>query len=451
VPAAGDAAPGSTRSLGADATDDSHALVRRFRLVVTQGPDAGAEIVSKRERTIIGTHESSDFRLSDETVSRFHCEIEPGTGRAIVRDLGSRNGTKLDGVSVLAAHLHPGARLRLGRTELVFEPRSDAARLPISERTRFGRLVGASLPMRRVFWLLEQAASSDATLLIEGETGTGKELAAEAVHEASARRSGPFVVVDCGAIPAQLLESELFGHERGAFTGAVASREGAFEAAAGGSLFLDEIGELPAELQPKLLRALDRRQVKRIGANHHTAVDVRVIAATNRNLREEVNSKRFRADLYYRLAILQVRLVPLRERLDDLADLSSSLLDDLCVSYPSAAPLARSHALNEELARHQWPGNVRELKNFLESLLALGASSALPADRTQPALETSIAALSHPDQPLKVARERWTRACERHYLQAVLGQHGGNVAAAARAASVDRMHFYRLLWRHGLK
>jgi transcriptional regulator with PAS, ATPase and Fis domain len=443
-----------TRALDLDASDPSHALAQRFRLVVTSGPDAGASFLSRGERSIVGTHESADFRLQDGTVSRFHCEIELENGRPVLRDLGSRNGTLIDGVSVLSAHLHAGARLRLGRTELMFEPRSERAKLPISAADRFGRMVGRSAVMRRVFKLLEQAASNDATVLLEGETGTGKEVAAESIHGASGRKKGPFAVVDCGAIPAELLESELFGHERGAFTGALGPREGIFETADGGTVFLDEIGELPLDLQPKLLRVLDRREIKRVGGNKYFGVDVRVVAATNRSLRREVNEKRFRADLYYRLAVIQVQLPALRERTEDLETLVAAILESLSPHYPGQAEGLVSPEFLAELARHAWPGNVRELRNYVERCLALRTrlsvsqeTSGAPSSRGG----GSIRDLADPRRPLKTAREHWTSILERHYLEEILRRQGDNVAAAARAAEIDRMHFYRLLWRHGLR
>jgi transcriptional regulator with PAS, ATPase and Fis domain len=442
-----------TRGLGVDASDPTCALVQRFRLVVAVGPDAGASFVSTDERSVIGTHESADFRLTDPTVSRFHCEIDPTGGKPIVRDLGSRNGTVVGGVSTLAAHLSPGARLVLGLSQLIFEPRSDQAKLPISTHERFGRLVGRSPSMRRVFKLLEQAAATDATVLLEGETGTGKEVAAESLHQASARAAQPFVVVDCGAIPPELLESELFGHERGAFTGASGSRDGAFEEARGGTIFLDEIGELPIDLQPKLLRALDKREVKRVGGNKYFPVDVRIVAATNRDLKKEVNEKRFRADLFYRLAVLRVHIPALRDRLEDLSDLVASVLEGLRQHYPGEIDTVTSPEFLAELARHEWPGNVRELRNYLERCLALRAPPSVRSERVAPpnATAVSIGDLADASRPLKVARERWTRALERHYLEDMLRRSGDNVAAAARAAQVDRMHFYRLLWRHGIR
>jgi DNA-binding NtrC family response regulator len=281
-------------------------------------------------------------------------------------------------------------------------------------------------------------------VLLEGETGTGKEVAAESIHLESQRRDGPFVIVDCSAIPPDLLESELFGHERGAFTGAAGSREGAFEAADGGTIFLDEVGELSAELQPKLLRALERRHVKRVGGNQYVDVNVRVVAATNRRLRAEVNEHRFRSDLYYRLAVVEVRLPSLRERPEDLPALVEHLLALLGARDDPQAEELRSREFLATLARHQFPGNVRELRNYLERCLALREPVPLvPSAEDGPMPDL--------DQPLKVARERWTRVLERRYVEGQLSRHQGNVTAAARAAAVDRMYFHRTLRRYGLR
>jgi DNA-binding NtrC family response regulator len=317
--------------------------------------------------------------------------------------------------------------------------------------------------MRALFSTLEKAAATDATILIEGETGTGKEATAESIHQASRRRDGPFVVVDCGAIPAQLLESELFGSERGAFTGAVANRAGAFETASGGTIFLDEIGELQLDLQPKILRALDRRQVKRVGSTGYRPVDVRVIAATNRSLRAEVEAKRFRSDLYYRLAIVRIKLPPLRERIADLPLLVEHVLNILDVGDAAETEALRTHEFQERLCRYPWPGNIRQLRNYIERCVALGDAHLSPGLDTcppppppsgPPSSVTSPPAAGFefdPAEPLRAARERWTYRFEHAYLEGILRLHGNNVAAAARAAGVDRIYLYRLLWKHGLK
>lgn len=419
--------------------------VRRFWLKVVSGRDEGKSVASSGEKLVVGSHESADLVLDDEAASRFHCEIDVCGGRPVLRDLESRNGTLLDGVSVVTALPKDGALLTIGRTKVRFELRAEESRVPLSKRERFGTMVGHGPAMRRVFAVLERAAASDAAVLLEGETGTGKEVAAESIHLESPRKDGPFVVVDCGAIPANLLEAELFGHEKGAFTGALSARKGAFEAANGGTIFLDEIGELPPDLQPKLLRTLEKKHIKRIGSTEWQSVDVRVVAATNRSLRVEVNEKRFRSDLFFRLAVLEVRLPPLRERLEDLAPLVDNLLVGLGATEEQRRELTTPSTL-AELSRHGWSGNVREVRNYLERCMAM--RELLPLEGHAGALAPGL-----PDAtvPLKVARDRWTRLMERAYLEDCLRRSEDNVAAAARLAQVDRMHFYRLLWKHGLR
>jgi DNA-binding NtrC family response regulator len=423
------------------------ALVRRFRLHVIEGADVGAGLTSSGETTIVGTHRSASLVLTDPTVSRFHCELRLVDGHVVVKDLGSSNGTRVDGVQVLEAPLPQKATLTLGQTRLRYDLGPGHAQVPLSGRDRFGLMVGASEPMRALFAALEKAAESDATVLLLGATGTGKGAAAESIHMEGRRRDEPFVVVDCGAIPPNLLESELFGHETGAFTGAIAARAGAFEAAAGGTLFLDEIGELALDLQPKLLRVLEKHEVKRIGSNKHTPVDFRLIAATNRDLRAEVNAGRFRSDLYYRLAIVELTTPPLRERWQDLPVLVEHFVAGLDGAQQAAARGLVDDAFLESLARHAWPGNVRELRNYLERCVAFREAVPLSAG-AQAATEASYV---DPTRPLKVARERWSQLCERRYLEELLRRHDGNVSAVARAAGVDRVYIYRLLWRHGLR
>jgi DNA-binding NtrC family response regulator len=421
-----------------------HALVQRFQLTVVGGPDEGKLFDSVGERVTLGTDAGAHVALTDRAVSRFHAEIEVTGGRAILRDLDSRNGVLVDSVPVLQAALRDGAVITLGRTQLRFRLGDEPVRIPLSSRERFGVMVGRSPALRAVFSLLERAAETDATVLLEGETGTGKEAAAESLHRESARRDGPFIVVDCGAIPPGLLESELFGHDKGAFTGALAEHEGALEAAHRGTVFLDEIGELGLELQPKLLRALDRREIKRVGASRYRQIDVRVIAATHRNLRAEVNAGRFRADLYYRLAVLQVRLPPLRQRADDLPLLVEHVLHGLGAADRDAAAMLRTREFLADLTRHAWPGNVRELRNYLERCLAFGEAAAAPppADDAPP-VDLKL--------PLRAARDEHVRSFERAYLRQALAAAGNNVSAAARIAGIDRIYFYRLLWKYGLR
>src|SRR5882672_10352335 len=290
---------------------------------------------------------------------------------------------------------------------------------------RFGRMVGRSPAMQTVFDVLGKASSSEATILLEGETGTGKEVSAEAIHRGSPRRDKPFLVVDCGAMPPNLLESELFGHERGAFTGAVSSRVGVFEAAAGGTVFLDEIGELSIDLQPKLLRVLERREVRRVGTNNHVPVNVRLIAATNRSLREQVSGHKFRSDLYYRLAVVEVKLPPLRDRLPDLPLLVEHIVRNLgSIIDEQTQAVVRSTEFLSALGHHNWPGNIRELRNYLERCVALRDFAApKPADTISASPESAV----NIGQPLREAREGWVSAFEKRYLEELLRVHENRV------------------------
>ena len=395
------------------------------------------------ERLVIGADPRADFVIADGAMSKFHCELRIVDATCVVKDLGSRNGTLVDQVPILEAPLRDGAILTLGRTQVRFEIGAREVAIALSQRDGFGRLRGSSIAMRKLYATLEAAASQASTVLIQGESGTGKELAAESLHAEGPRRDGPFVIVDCGALPPQLLESELFGHEAGAFTGATAAHVGAFEAAEGGTLFLDEIGELALDLQPKLLRVLDRREIQRLGSTHRRPVDVRIVAATNRDLKAEVNARRFRSDLYFRLAVIVVTMPPLRARPGDLPVLVQSILEVLGDRDSQQARALVSNELLPELVRHAWPGNVRELRNYIEATLARQEAALAPTDLGEPAIDIA--------QPLRTVRERWIRHVERRYLEALLVAHGNNVSAAARAAGLDRVHLYRLLGKAGLR
>ncbi|MCE9580746.1 MAG: sigma 54-interacting transcriptional regulator [Deltaproteobacteria bacterium] len=429
-------------------------VVATVHVEVLAGPDAGRSF-EVADRLVIGTHESSTVLLTDRTVSRFHCEIVRDDERLLIRDLGSRNGTFLEGVQVREAYCTPGLGIVLGETRLVVQVTNHETPVDTSTRDRFGFMNGRSAAMRQVFATLERVAPTDATVLLLGETGTGKEVAAESIHRESTRARGPFVVVDCGAIPSELLESELFGHDRGAFTGAIRTREGAFVAASGGTIFLDEIGELPKDLQPKLLRALSRRAIKPVGREGYIDIDVRVIAATNRDLRQEVNADRFRGDLYYRLAVVEVQLPSLRQRLDDLPVLVEAILDDVR-ARPGDRSRILAAAFLDHLRQHAWPGNIRELRNAIERALALRPWELAPVPEApiEPAsapVRGDLAPAVDLTRPFKEARDEWTGTFERAYLGALLDAHGGNIRAAAKAAGIDRVHLYRLLARHGLR
>lgn len=425
--------------------------IQRVALRLETEDGTGPAWETNGDPMVIGTHASVDLKLSDPSVSRFHCELTTDHDAVRLEDLKSSNGTFVDGVRVERCLLHPGATIRLGGTRLRVETRDDKAEVRLSENPAFGTMVGVSEPIRRVFAVLERAAQTDTTILLSGETGTGKEAAAESIHERSARASGPLVVVDCAAVPPNLLESELFGHRKGSFTGALEAREGAFSKADGGTIFLDEIGELPLELQPKLLRALEKRRVKPVGASEYRPVDVRVVAATNRELKTEVNEGRFRSDLYFRLAVLEVRLPPLRSRPEDIPILVSYLLGNRRDVTGDTGAFLRSDSFHETLAKHPWPGNVRELRNHLERCIALREAVQLEASPLSAEARQAGGLSFDVNQPYSEARKALLKTFERQYLEALLDAHGDNISEAARAAKVDRARLYRLLWRNGLR
>jgi len=421
--------------------------VPQFLLSVVKGPAAGLEWRSATDVCALGSHPSNDLVLDDRTVSRFHCEIHLGPDGAKVRDLDSRNGTLVDGVRVVEGWLRDESVLRLGQSEVAFRLAATINPVPLSEATNFGGLLGRSVAMRASFALLERAAPTSATVLLEGETGTGKEEAAHALHASSERREGPFVVVDCSAIQENLLESELFGHEKGSFTGAVARRVGAFEAAHGGTVFLDEVGELLPDIQPKLLRVLERRTIRRLGATEELSVDVRVVAATNRDLRAEVNAGRFREDLYFRLAVMKVELPPLRRLHDDVSLLVEHFLDALGAPEGVRQQLLDPVALTQ-LSSAAWPGNVRQLRNYVEQAMVL---------ETRPPIGDHARGASEEPPPIdprvsyQESRRRVLDDFELRYLEALLRHCRDNVSLAARTAGLSRVYLYKLLRRHGLK
>jgi two-component system, NtrC family, response regulator GlrR len=442
----------------------------RFTVRAVAGPDVGQSAQSVEGRLTVGTAEGTVLRLTDPTVSRYHIELEATAQGVVVRDLGSTNRTLLGGVSVREVAVTRDVELDLGRSRVRVSFDVDRATVATKAEPEFRGLIGQSPAMKLVVAALERAAPTNAPVLITGESGTGKELAARAIHDASPRASGPFEVVDCGGLPGTLIESELFGHERGAFTGATGDREGAFERAEGGTLFLDELGELPLELQPKLLRALGEGEIRRIGGKRTKRVDVRIVAATNRDIRRQVNSGQFRADLYYRLAVIQIRMPPLRERLEDMRLLVRALLAAIAEDRSLDVHIEPDGQLLDTLARHSWPGNVRELRNYLEQLVIMRMAPALGAGFDPDEAKASDAAQGFtwggtssptPGQvetfhalqkvPLRRAKGELLEQFERHYVTELLRATGGNVAEAARRAGVDRVTLFRTIRRYGLK
>ncbi|MCP3103524.1 sigma 54-interacting transcriptional regulator [Myxococcus sp. K15C18031901] len=422
--------------------------VRRFRFTVLEGPQPGLSKDSNADTFSIGSHALNDFVIDEPTVSRFHCEVRIDRDGARVRDVDSLNGTVLDGVHIREAFLRGGSVLRLGRVSVRFDFSPESNRLQLSERTNFGDLVGTSIVSRASFALMERASASDATVLLEGETGTGKSRAALAIHRAGVRANGPFLTVDCGAIPGNLLESELFGHEKGAFTGALQRRIGAFEEADGGTIFLDEVGELPAELQPKLLRVLEQREIRRLGSNGYQPVNVRVIAATHRDLRAEVNAGRFRSDLFFRLAVVRILIPALRERPEDIPPIAERILGTFGAAPEQTAAL-RAPEFITQLQHAAWPGNIRELRNHLERCLVF--QDAMPPSTEEVGTAGVLRSMVDPKQPYAEARRRALEVFEREYLDALMKLHGGKVSQAATAADMDRVYLYRLLRRRGLR
>ena len=424
-----------------------HRRLGRVKLRVRTGPDRGREIEVPRTSITGGRSEVNDLVLSDGSVSTTHFELVLRDGGVLLRDRGSTNGTWIGNVRVVEAWIDvrtvfsPGQRIEV---ELLT---ADEVDVPISAHDRFEELHGASLAMREVFSVLEQAAHASLDVLLHGETGTGKELAARAVHSRSPRASGPFVVLDCAALPRELAEATILGYKKGAFTGAHDDNPGCFEEAHGGTLFMDEIGELPLDLQPKLLRVLDRREVQRIGEVKTRPVDVRLVAATHRDLRQMVGEGKFRGDLYYRLAELTVTLPALRERGSDVLLLADRFLEGF--ARIRGMPLSFTDDAYQALLSHPWAGNVRELKKVIKRAamlcpgprvrrddLVLGSRSAVANDGAE-----EIYSL-----PLEQAR----MAFEREYFTRLLEQTGGNVSEAARRTGYTRQGLRDLLKRIGV-
>lgn len=459
--------------------------VRRCRVNVLSGPDKG--LVRELESSCIrvGARQGNEVQLSDSGVSGLHFEITLDDRGYRLKDLDSTNGTFVAGLRVNDIYIKPETVIQVGETQMRFQPLSESIEIEIASGASFGGMIGESVKMRELFARLEKIAPSDATVLITGETGVGKELVAEAMHEMSPRKDGNFVVLDCGSIPQNLIESELFGHERGAFTGATSAHAGVFERAHKGVVFLDEIGELPLEMQPKLLRVLERKEVRRIGGSKTINVDIRVVAATNRDLGVEVNRGRFREDLYYRLAVARVHVPPLRDRREDIPVLIKHFLEIM--------PGATSNALSDDtislMQRHDWPGNVRELRNVIEravllsesplsktALRGIGGRSTGNSEATSKSQvltsefvpdpnssgEISQASASGQESdnrmevvvdtstPFKLLKQELISEFERRYITQLLDEHDHNISSAARAAGIDRMSIHKMLNRLGL-
>lgn len=434
-----------------DNVDTTRLVVHKSKLLVVSGPLQGKEFIVGKEVFSIGSGPNSDLVLKDSTVSRQHCEIQSVAGGSIIRDLGSTNGTFLQGVRVAEAYLGQGTEIQTGKTKMIFCPLQETTVFPLSPDHNFGNMVGKSVPMRRVFHQAGKYAATDATVLLEGETGTGKDILAEELHKHSKRKNKPFIVIDCAALSKELIGSELFGHKKGAFTGAQTDRVGAFEQADGGTVFLDEISVLSPELQPQLLRVLEKREIRRLGSNDIRKINVRIISATNQKLESEINEGRFREDLYYRLSVVHIEIPPLRKRKQDIPLMIEKFVRDLhgeaalerIVDYDKTMDAFRTH---------EWPGNVRELRNVVEIALYegdddvdLGAFLYLGRMKSQNDNRQAFTA----DRPFKEAKQELIRTFEREYLRDLLDRNDGNISKAAREAGIERAYLQRLIRKSG--
>ncbi|MFO0727895.1 MAG: sigma 54-dependent Fis family transcriptional regulator [Myxococcota bacterium] len=436
--------------------------VKALRVEVLDGPDKGASKTTASETLSVGTAENNDLVLTDGTVSRFHLDLLRVGDKIVVVDHGSTNGTLAGSISVTRAGVPPGSTLKLGRTTIRVDD-GDTMTVEMFEGESLGPILGRAPVMRQLMARVRKAAQSDSSVLILGETGTGKEVLARAVHECSRRADKPFETVDCGSMLPTLVASELFGHEKGSFTGADRQHIGAFERANGGTIFLDEIGELPLPLQTALLGALERRSFRRVGGKDPISVDVRVVSATNRDLRDSVNAGTFRQDLYYRLAVITLHLPALRERVEDIPLLAAHFLRRS--GYEGDVAEVLTDAAMATLRAHRWPGNVRELRNAVESLLVMGETPSLghtapppmsvsaPREVAPTPVAPSVAQVGEDPLyglPYNAARTQLLDAFEERYIRALVARADGNVSQAARVGQMSRAYLTRLLKRHGI-
>jgi DNA-binding NtrC family response regulator len=435
----------TTRKIKAKDEKSYPFYVLRGKLVVLSGSDKGKTIVVDRPELTIGIKDDNHLILSDPTVSRYHAVLNESAGGYVIRDLGSTNGTYLDGVLIKEAVLEFGRIITLGETEIKVIPFQERIEVYPSSKTAFGNVCGQSLEMRNIFGILERVAPTDVTVVLEGETGTGKELLARAIHTNSARAKGPFAVLDCSSVAENLVESELFGHEKGAFTGAASSRQGVFEMAQNGTLFLDEIGELSMDLQPKLLRVLEAREVKRLGGGQTRRIDFRLVAATHRDLAREVREGRFREDLFYRLSVLRLRIAPLRDRKEDIPLITQYLLHNLSSEYKIATVPKVDKETLEILNSYNWPGNIRELRNVLSRALAMGRRTVIrPGDLL-------LLADSEPlDKRMDSFIGKSLEEIERAAISQTLKAHHGNKTQTAKALGIAYSTLYEKIKKYGV-
>lgn len=439
--------------------------IRKAHLVKNPGTQSQEEFIFDQAVITIGSNPENDICILDDTVSRYHCRINQVDQVYIIHDLGSTNGTFLNGVRIKEAFLDPGLILAIGDVQIRFNPIDEQIPVMPIMSEEFGGIVARSKKMREIFGILEKVAPTTATVVLEGETGTGKEVVANTIHNLSKRAEKPFIVFDCGAVPESLIESELFGHEKGAFTGANNSRKGLFELADGGTIFLDELGELTYELQPKLLRVLEQREIRRVGGNKSIPVNVRILAATNRKLADEVTAGRFREDLFYRLSVVSLILPPLRERPDDIPLLLRHFLHTKSFNRKADGEERIIKNVTPDalatLAAFDWPGNVRQLLNVVERAVSFAKTDTFTIEdipqsikspdktkRNKTKIEPKITAVK---EPFKSAKEKTIATFEHAYLLRLLTSHQGNITQAAREAEIDRKYFRKLMAKHGIE
>lgn len=430
--------------------DDMPAFSRQAQggvFLAIAGPDRGdSTSIREGQEVYFGSSADCGMCLTDKTVSRRHLKAVLENNKVILIDQGSTNGAFIHGSRFKEITIGHGAEFKLGRTVVKYLPEEEVVEPEPSPDQNFGQLIGGDTKIRQLFKLMGDIAVTDATCLIEGETGTGKELIAEELHNHSHRRNGPFVVFDCGSVPRELIESALFGHLKGSFTGAVTDRKGAFAEAHGGTIFLDEIGEMALDLQPSLLRVLDKRAIRRVGSNTYENIDVRVVAATNRDLRAEVQQKNFREDLYYRLAVIRISVPPLRERGSDIP----VLIDNFIERFSPTGNLLVNPEDMQTLRKHSWPGNVRELRNAIERACLLANDGYLNLDDALQHNDAAPAMGVRTDLPFKEAKGQLVEMFEREYIEDLMTRHSMNLSAAAREAQIDRKHLRELIRKYDL-
>jgi transcriptional regulator with GAF, ATPase, and Fis domain len=431
----------------------SQVTLSKCKLTVTAGEMKGKDFVLSQPVILVGTKKDNNIVIKDETMSRTHFEIHKTKEGYLLKDSGSLNGTLINGVRVKEGFLPSGAIIRAGKTEMKFLPQDETFEIVPSKKTKFANLIGGSMAMRKIYTLIEKVAPSDVTCIIEGESGTGKELIAAAIHEKSKRARKQMVVFDCSAVAENLIESELFGHEKGSFTGATGLRQGAFELANDSTIFLDEIGELPLDLQPKLLRVLESRTIKRVGGDRPINVDVRVVAATNRNLEAEVKKGNFREDLYYRLNVIPIFLPPLRRRKEDIPMLIEHFIDEWKKTNDDKTVKGVEQGAMQLLTSYDWPGNVRELRNTVSRMLSFMDTDRITMADVPEKVRIPVAKAEldiREDLGFKDAKEQWVATFEKQYLQELLRRNNFNISATAKEAGIDRKSVQRLIKKYGL-